>query len=404
MTDVSHLEERAERDLAKVKALAARHHSLDPVQVPLHREPEPLAAVPLHDFMQAELPASAYCVYPIIPKEVATLLAGHGGAGKSVLAAVIAAHVACGWAWGPFPVQGGRVAYASLEDPGQLVKVRLRRIVEQYGLPPEALKHNLMLLDGSDGTPDLLKQTDFRTLVEGVALHQLREMVTKFAPSLLIIDNASDAYGADENNRAMVRQFIRTLAKLGRSIGAGVLLLSHLDKMAAKGQAAGQNYSGSTAWHNSVRSRLALVSEEGQLQLLHEKLNLGKTAAPVLLGWTDHGVLVPMDPADVPARTRAGTATTAADDDRAVLAAIKSVIDSGGYVPRARSGGFTAAHALREVLPLSLTKGKGLFRFWAAMDRLRVSGSLAAEEFKTANRKVREQWVIASSPGIGATE
>ena len=43
-----------------------------------------------------------------------------------------------------------------------------------------------------------------------------------------------------------------------------------------KGKGQGNNYSGSTQWHNSVRSRLALVeSDRAGIELLHEKANYG---------------------------------------------------------------------------------------------------------------------------------
>ena len=76
---------------------------------------------------------------------------------------------------------------------------------------------------------------------------------------LLIIDNASDAYDGPENDRRQVRTFIRELAGLGRGNNAGVMLLAHIDKQAARFGSQGNSYSGSSAWHNSARSRLALV-------------------------------------------------------------------------------------------------------------------------------------------------
>ena len=71
------------------------------------------------------------------------------------------------------------------------------------------------------------------------------------------------------------------LAAIARHHDAALVLLAHIDKNAAKDGARGNSYSGSTAWHNSARSRLALMEQDGHIQLLHEKANLSKKAPPL---------------------------------------------------------------------------------------------------------------------------
>jgi hypothetical protein len=71
--------------------------------------------------------------------------------------------------------------------------------------------------------------------------------------------------------------------------------LAHVDKFAARNGSAGQSYSGSTAWHNSARSRLALTEKNGTVELAQEKLNIGARAEPLSLMWTRDAVLVPKD-------------------------------------------------------------------------------------------------------------
>ena len=68
---------------------------------------------------------------------------------------------------------------------------------------------------------------------------------------------------------------------IAREHDAAVVLLAHIDKAAARNGGQGNSYSGSTAWHNSARSRLALVEDEATgLELLHEKANFGKKRDP----------------------------------------------------------------------------------------------------------------------------
>src|SRR5207248_2486220 len=88
--------------------------------------------------------------------------------------------------------------------------------------------------------------------------------------------------------RARVRAFMRFLrAQIARPLRA-VLLLAHVNKVSAihKKNAGTEDYSGSTAWHNSARSRLSLTTDEaGIITIEHAKANLGPRADPVTLEW-----------------------------------------------------------------------------------------------------------------------
>ena len=71
-----------------------------------------------------------------------------------------------------------------------------------------------------------------------------------------------------------------------------VVLLAHVDKTTSRNRKSegGEGYSGSTAWHNSVRSRLFLTrGEDDLLTLEHQKSNLGKLRETLKLAWVDGG-------------------------------------------------------------------------------------------------------------------
>lgn len=89
--------------------------------------PRVLARVDLHDLMLQDWPAARYIFEPIIPRRETTLLGGHGGIGKSMLALTLAAHAACGRQWGPFPAVQCRAAYVSLEDEAAMNSLLARR-------------------------------------------------------------------------------------------------------------------------------------------------------------------------------------------------------------------------------------------------------------------------------------
>ncbi len=236
--------------------------------------------VPLYDLQDIELAPPEFIVDKIIPRGVVTLLGGHGGSGKSVLALVIAAHIAAGRHFAGLEVRQGRALFVSLEDSGELVKWRLRAICESYSLPFDDVVDNLTILDGSDSDATLMEKTEYGVLRPTALWAELEKEIFY---DFYVVDNASDAFGGDENKRAEVRSFIRLLGKKAKSENAGFLLLAHIDKYAARNSSQGNTYSGSTQWHNSVRSRLALLEDRQGLKLVHEKSNFGPKAEPIPL-------------------------------------------------------------------------------------------------------------------------
>lgn len=383
--NVVSLEERADGDLARVK----KKGRPEPETGPAFR------IVPMGglDAARDELPR--FVVRPLIPRGVVSLLGAHGGTGKTLLAATWAAHVACGQSWGPYQFEQGRVLFVSLEDPGARIKSMLSRVAAHYGLPLSEIEDRVSILDGSATDATLAAESaDFtgKRLIETAALAELRELATGF--DLIIIDNASDAFSGNENERRQVRQFMRgMLGGIARQTGAGLLLLAHVDKAAAKFGAQRNSYSGSTAWHNSARSRVAIVESDGAIDLVHEKLNLGRRAEPIRLQWSEHGVLQPVA---MPDQGEGGGLILAHDAAR-VLDAIRAAINEGASITTARQGSCTTWHALAayQVLPPDLCSAKGKSRFLTALNKLARDGRIVAETFTTPNRKVRERWAIA---------
>src|SRR6185437_16182752 len=286
---------------------------------------EKLVSIDLRDLMQRDPPAARYVFELIIPRRVTTLLGGHGGMGKSVLALTLAAHAACGRQWGSFAAVQCRAVYVSLEDDADTVRYRLRRIIEAYNLPAVNVIDALRVFDGSDIDATLAMEVAFEGIhrvTQTAAMERVADACK--GAGLIVIDNASDAYGGNENDRRQVRTFIRVLTQLARANDAGVLLLAHIDKSAARNGAYGNSYSGSTAWHNSVRSRLALLSDESGITLTHEKAQFSKAAEPMRLAFADHGVLMPLD---AQASQRAADGQIAADAESVVAALAKLVAE-----------------------------------------------------------------------------
>jgi hypothetical protein len=78
---------------------------------------------------------------------------------------------------------------------------------------------------------------------------------------LVIVDNASDSFGGNEIVRAEVRAFLAALRRIGVKCGGAVLTLLHVNRATASaGGRTSEFYSGSTAWNNSARARIAFYA------------------------------------------------------------------------------------------------------------------------------------------------
>ncbi len=68
---------------------------------------------------------------------------------------------------------------------------------------------------------------------------------------LLVLDNAAQVFGGNENDRSQVTQFMNKLSGLAQRMCGAIVLCGHPSKSAA--------FSGSTAWEAVARSRLDLT-------------------------------------------------------------------------------------------------------------------------------------------------
>lgn len=359
--------------------------------------PRHLRPVPLDDLEHATIAAPEYAIEPLLPYTVVTLLGAHGGAGKSMLALCLAAHYAAGKNWAGLHIGGGPAVFVSLEDGGDLLRWRLAKICRAYGLKMAEVSKRLTIVDGSEGDCALVGEINVdgvRRIASTATMEELIEVCTDTNAGLVVIDNASDAYDADENARRQVRGFIRRLGAIAKQNNAAVLLLAHIDKMAARHGAQGNSYSGSTAWHNSVRSRLSLVHVDGGgIELRQEKLNLGKPSLPLALVWSDHGVLM-HDPS-VRADSAEPSAATDDEDDHAIVSVLAAAAAAGSNVAAARTGPANTLTTLRTFDLPRWVRGKGgTERFWASINRLQKSGRVEVESYRNDDHKQRQRIVV----------
>jgi len=228
-----------------------------------------------------------------LPRGVVTLLSAHGGTGKSNIALMLCVYAALGRPLFGVDTVQCKTLFVSLEDSANIVRYRLASICCKLGIDPAELNGKLLIVDGTEN-PELFSADNSRGPGETSATFvELQAMAQSEGVGMVVVDNASDAYGGDEIQRRQVRAFMRALANLARLTNSAVMLLAHVDKATSKARKpeAGEGYSGSTAWHNSARSRLFMTRIDLEtLTLEHQKSNHSRCREPLTLQWPDGGL------------------------------------------------------------------------------------------------------------------
>ena len=355
---------------------------------PEGRQPVDIPLVQVTDLESATVPEPEYILDPLIPSDVVTLLGGHGGTGKTFLALQMAVCVATGNDFMGLSVRTCPVLFFSAEDNSSIVRWRLKTICGRMGINPKELK-NLTVMDATDIDPALFREVRTDGIKHGMTTgvyESLSIKATDVSAQLVIIDNASDTYDADEIDRARVRAFIRSLASIARKIGGGVMLIAHIDKATAK-TGGKEGYSGSTAWHNSVRSRLFLSANDDKLTLEHQKANLGQKAEPIHMAWSNK-IIVPANEAELDT----DTAIIESQNSRAILRLIAEFYQRGEYIPTAPTAPGNAWRLLsgdKDFPRMDRNKFQPLIR------EIERAGHLEREKYQNAYRKERERWSVS---------
>jgi RecA-family ATPase len=240
------------------------------------------------DMAGRPVPPREWLVVDLVPQNTVTLLGGDGGTGKSLLALQLAAGVAMGAEWIGKPVSQGRAICISAEDDEDELQRRLADILRSTGREFEDL--GALTLRSLAGEDALLAVESNLRLVETALFKELDKRAEEDRPSLIVIDTLADVYPASENDRAKVRQFVGMLRQLALKHRCAVILLAH---PSLSGLNSGSGMSGSTAWNNSVRSRLYLSRIDGgghesdpdKRTLSTKKANYGRSGDEISLRW-----------------------------------------------------------------------------------------------------------------------
>jgi hypothetical protein len=178
-----------------------------------------------------------------------TLLVGAGGIGKTLLGQQIGSCLAIGRDFVDTVPAALKVLMWACEDDHDELWRRQIAIAKWLNVGLETFAENLVIVP-RHGMDNALAATDFGRPILTPALDELAQQAGDLRADVVILDNAAQVYGAGENDRHAVTMFLNALP--GRMPGRAIMLFAH------PARSTGSEFSGSSAWENTARTRLYL--------------------------------------------------------------------------------------------------------------------------------------------------
>ncbi len=354
----------------------------------------PIPTLDLADLAGRQAKAKQFVMERLAPKAEVTLFTGPGGAGKSLWAqqAATACAAAIGRCVG-LSVQPGAAIYLTCEDDAEQLHWRQQHLCAAMGVSMADLvgKLHLISLRGALDN-DLCTFDQDGTLTATAAYHRLVAMIKATGAQLVFLDNVAHLFTGNENDRGEVTRFINLLSRLAGETGAAVVLIGHPNK-------SGDDYSGSTAWLNAVRSQFTIdyvrdndghILDPDARALSTGKANYTRKGETARFRWHDWAFILEDD---LPDDIRAELAETikVSSENEAFLACLREREQQGEGRLVGPSSGPNYAPSQFEGMP----KAKGLKRaaLKRAMDRLYDTGRIESYTYRNT-AKGRDVTVI----------
>lgn len=244
------------------------------------------------------VPEPEYSVPDRIPAHQACLFTGHGGTGKSIIGLQLCAAHTLGRDWLYSMPAYGPAFFIDSEDHLNVIWRRLDAIKNLYGVTYQDMINGGLHILAMAGEDTVMAVADKSGKIVGTAFYnRLVEAAADIKPVQIVIASAADVFAGNENDRSQVRQFTKMLVRIATLTGGSITLIAHPSRLGMDKDNNGGGFSGSTAWHNSFRSRIYLEGvqndENSDLrQISFLKNQYGPTAEKITLRWRN-GLFLP---------------------------------------------------------------------------------------------------------------
>jgi RecA-family ATPase len=364
---------------------------------------EPLEVVDPISFQDKPLPERRWIWDGWVPVGAVTALYGDGGTGKSLLAQQLMTAVAADRLFLGQSLARCKALGVFCEDDNDELQRRQDAINTGMGIDFADLEN--MQWISRVGSENLLMtfHADGRGEPNPFFL-QLLTLAKSLGVQLVVVDTAADTFAGNENIRPQVRQFIALLTRLARAIDGAVILLAHPSQT---GKTTGSGDGGSTAWSNSVRSRLylkkldAAAGEEPDPDrriLSRVKANYASTGVDLNLRY-DRGAFINADGLSGGAFDTGRHAGRQRDAEEALMTGMNELLVKGMRCNVHKGQANFAPKALREKTAVCATFSEDELTF--AMNRLIKTDRLrSVEEGPASRRRSYLQVVAPDIPGI----
>jgi RecA-family ATPase len=342
---------------------------------------DPLEVIEPCIFQDAPIPERRWLWKEWIPLGAVTALYGDGGTGKSLFAQQLMTCCAAGQSFLGFALMRCRTLGIFCEDDRDELHRRQAAINTALGGDFADLENNTLWVSRV-GMENLLMTFHADGRGEASPLFtQIVNLAKERGTQLVIIDTAADVFAGNENIRPQVRQFIALLTRLAQAIDGAVLLLAHPSQT---GRATDTGDGGSTAWNNSVRSRLYLkrleaaggnVSDADVRILSRKKANYAQAGAELTVRYS-----------------------------RGAFALDGVAEPDGGGIYRSRAAEQAFLSGMNELAAKSLDcnvhKGQGNYAPKALREKTHTAASYSEDELEAAmNRLIRDGKIVSLKEG-----
>jgi hypothetical protein len=222
-------------------------------------ECRPLEALPLAEFSAQYARAITWAIAGLLPSGGAGILAGPPGIGKSWMLLDLAVECARGGSWlGQFATTPGRVLYLDEESSPVLLRYRLTRLLAAKGLSADQLDIYLAVQQGL-------------SFSDPGSVAQLRQLLSRLRPALVILDSLIRVHRAKENDATEMAQVFAEVKALIREFDCAFLFADHHRKLGSFAVSPDLLLRGSTDKAAFVDTLLSLQRKDGTLMVEHSK-------------------------------------------------------------------------------------------------------------------------------------